>query len=197
MSLNPCELEIDLFCRGLRVPSAVSLDGARGLRRTRAGLGSGLDLVIPTGSRLKPEIWMNAPVVETFAWTSPYVLAGTPTAYTVIDDRTGDRYPIGLPAQPRWYDRLTSRDVRMSRIGVLQGTYLGIYINPICEFWGSDLNCRFCTTGQNVASAEAPAKTVEDVVETCWAAREESGVTFVHLNGGFQGGRALEFVALS
>jgi hypothetical protein len=153
MSLNPCELEIDLFCRGLRVPSAVSLDGARGLRRTRAGLGSGLDLVIPTGSRLKPEIWMNAPVVETFAWTSPYVLAGTPTAYTVIDDRTGDRYPIGIPAQPRWYDRLTSRDVRMSRVGVLQGTYLGIYINPICEFWGSDLNCRFCTTGQNVASA--------------------------------------------
>jgi hypothetical protein len=195
MSLNPCELEIDLFCRGLRVPSAVSLDGARGLRRTRAGLGSGLDLVIPTGSRLKPEIWMNAPVVETFAWTSPYVLAGTPTAYTVIDDRTGDRYPIGIPAQPRWYDRLTSRDVRMSRIGVLQGTYLGIYINPICEFWGSDLNCRFCTTGQNVASAEAAAKTVEDVVETCWAAREESGVTFVHLNGGFQGGRALDFVA--
>ena len=83
----------------------------------------------------------------------------------------------------------------MSRVGVLQGTYLGIYINPVCEFWASDLNCRFCTTGQNIGGVEAAAKTVEDVVETCWAAKEESNVTFVHLNGGFQGGHALEFAA--
>ena len=194
MPLNPCELEIDLFCRGLRVPSTVSLEGARGVRRTRAGLGSGLELVIPTGSRLKPEIWMNAPIAETFVLGSPFVLSGNPDTYAVIDLRTGSRYPVRLPAQPRWYERMTSRDVRMSRIGVLQGTYLAIYINPVCEFWASDLNCRFCTTGQNVVSAESPLKTLEDVVETCWAAKEESGVTFVHLNGGFQGGRALQFV---
>ncbi len=193
MRLNPCELEIDLFCRGVRVPASVSLDGARGVRRTRAGLGSGLELVIPTGAWLKPEIWMNAPVAEPFAQASPYVLSGAPGAYEILDARSRLSYPIRIPQQPHWYDRLTSRDVPMARIGVLQGTYLGIYINPICEFWKSDLNCRFCTTGQNVASAEAAAKTVEDVVETCWAAKEESGVTFVHLNGGFQGGRALEF----
>jgi hypothetical protein len=82
----------------------------------------------------------------------------------------------------------------MSRIGVLQGTYLGIYVNPVCEFWNNGLNCRFCTTGQNVGGAENEAKTVQDVVETCAAAKEHSGVTFVHLNGGFQGGHALEFV---
>jgi hypothetical protein len=193
MRLNPCELEIDLFCRGMRVPASVSLEGARGVRRTRAGLGSGLELTIPTGSRLKPEIWMNAPVVEPFAHVSPYVLSGAPGAYAIIDERRRLSYPVRIPQQPRWYDWLTSRDVPMSRVGVLQGTYLGIYINPICEFWTSALNCRFCTTGQNVASAAAAAKTVADVVETCWAAKEESGVTFVHLNGGFQGGRALEF----
>jgi len=50
MSLNACELEIDLFCKGIRVPETVSLDGARGLSRTRAGLGSGLELVIPSQS---------------------------------------------------------------------------------------------------------------------------------------------------
>ena len=193
MPLNPCELEIDLFCRGLRVPPAVSLEGARGIRRTRAGLGSGLELTIPTGSWLKPAIWMNAPVVEKFAQASPYVLGGEPEAYTILDQRDGVRYAVDVPRQPRWYDRLTSRDVPMSQIGVLQGTYLGIYINPVCEFWRTDLNCRFCTTGQNVGGIEIAAKTVEDVVETCWAAKEESNVTFVHLNGGFQGGRALEF----
>ena len=56
MHLNACELEIDLFCRGLKVPPDVSLDGARGISRTRAGLGSGLELVIPTGSWLKGDI---------------------------------------------------------------------------------------------------------------------------------------------
>jgi hypothetical protein len=193
MRLNACELEIDLFCRGLRVQPRVPLEGARGIRRTRAGLGSGLELTIPTGSWLKPEIWMNAPVDERFTRLSPYELRGESSGYEVVDERDGLRYPVGIPRQPRWYDRLTSRDVPMSRIGVLQGTYLGIYINPVCEFWGSALNCRFCTTGQNVGGAENSAKTVEDVVETCWAAKEESHVTFVHLNGGFQGGHALAF----
>jgi hypothetical protein len=81
----------------------------------------------------------------------------------------------------------------MSRVGVLQGTYLGIYINPVCAFWNYDppQNCRFCTTGANVGCQEASLKTVDDVVETCHAAVAGSGVTFVHFNGGFQGSRGL------
>jgi hypothetical protein len=202
MPLNACELEIDLFCRGLRIPPHVPLDGVRGISRTRAGLGSGLEVVIPTHSWLKPEIWMNAPVVESFAQQSPYELkwesgpshdrpAGS--AYTIYDRRSRHHYPVRLPPEPAWYRRLTSRDVPMSRIGVLQGTYLGIYINPVCTFWNYDppLNCRFCTTGANVGCRESSTKTLEDVVETCHAAREDSGVTFVHFNGGFQGSRTL------
>jgi hypothetical protein len=193
--LNACELEIDLFCRGMRVPAGQSLGDARALSRTRAGLGSGLEVVIPTESRLKPEIWMNVPVTEAFAARSPYVLApaGDDT-FAVVDDRSGERYPIRLPPEPDWYARDTSRGIRMSRIGVLQGTYLGIYINRVCTFWNYSppVACRFCTTGKNVGVAEAVDKAVSDVVEVCRAARDESGVTFVHLNGGFQGSRGLE-----
>jgi hypothetical protein len=198
VSLNACELEIDLFCRGLRVPSTVRLEGARGISRTRAGLGSGLEIVIPARSRLKREIWMNAPVVESFVARSPYALDGSPDAgYRVLDDRDGSAYPIRLPQEPAWYHRLTSRDVPMSRVGILQGTYLGIYVNPTCAFWNYEpaMNCRFCTTGCNVGAQEAAVKTIEDVVEVCRAAKEESGVTFVHLNGGFQGSRGLAFAA--
>ena len=194
MPLNACELEIDLFCRGLRVPSYVSLEGARGISRTRAGLGSGLEIAIPTGSWLKPEVWMNVPVVESFAARSPYVLRGSPASgYSIDDDRGLARYPVRLPREPAWYHRQTSRDVEMSKIGVLQGTYLGIYINSVCAFWNYKpaLNCRFCTTGRNVGDADAAFKTVDDVVETCHAAKDESGVTFVHFNGGFQGSRGL------
>ncbi len=83
----------------------------------------------------------------------------------------------------------------MNRIGVLQGTYLGIYINMVCTFWNYSpaLNCRFCTTGTNVGEHEVVDKAVEDVVEVARAAKEESGVTFVHLNAGFQGTRGVQF----
>ena len=194
--LNACELEIDLFCRGMRVPEETSLDGARGVSRTRAGLGSGLEVVLPTGSALKKEIWLNVPVTEAFTATSPYRLAGTPArGYAIVDDRNGHRYAARLPHEPAWYARDTSRGVPMSRIGVLQGTYLGIYINHVCAFWSyaPALNCRFCTTGQNVGVSESADKTIDDVVETCLAARDESGVTFVHLNGGFLGSKGLKF----
>jgi len=50
MVRNACELEIDLFCQGLQVPPDVPLDGVRGVLRTRAGLGSGLEMVIPAHS---------------------------------------------------------------------------------------------------------------------------------------------------
>lgn len=196
MLLNPCELEIDLFCKGLRVPDEVSLEGARGISRTRAGLGSGLEIVIPGRRFFKEAIWANVPVVERFAQNSPYVLAESPEGgYRIHDERTDEWYAVSLPREPHWYSRLTSRDIPMSRIGVLQGTYLGIYVNPVCAFWNYQpaLNCRFCTTGQNVGQTEVADKAISDVVETCWAARDESGVTFVHLNGGFQGTRGIGF----
>jgi hypothetical protein len=202
MPLNACELEIDLFCRGLRVPPHVPLNGARGISRTRAGLGSGLEIIIPTNSWLKRDVWLNAPVIEGFAHQSPYVLdwSGGPDraggSHSIVDRRNQARYPVRLPEEPSWYRRLTSRDVPMSQVGVLQGTYLGIYVNPVCAFWNYDppLNCRFCTTGANVGCREAATKTVEDVVETCHAAKEFSDVTFVHFNGGFQGSRGLRAV---
>jgi uncharacterized radical SAM superfamily protein len=195
--LNACELEIDLFCRGLRLPPEVTLDGARGISRTRAGLGSGLEIAIPSGSRLKRELWVNVPVVERFAQGSPYRLAGGPCEYAIVDDRDAAVYPVRLPRQPVWYGWQTSCDVPMRRIGVLQGTYLAIYVNATCSFWSANprLNCRFCTTGINVGAHEAGAKTIGDVVETCWAAKRESGVTFVHLNGGFQGSHGLSSIA--
>ena len=196
MPLNACELEIDLFCRGMRIPDDVSLEGARGISRTRAGLGSGLEIIVPTGTWLKPEVWVNVPVVEAFAKSSPYVLTGSPGGgYLLTNGQTGDLYPIRIPREPAWYLRPTSRDIPMNHIGVLQGTYLGIYVNMVCTFWNYNppLNCRFCTTGQNVGESEAADKAVSDVVETCQAARDESNVSFVHFNGGFQGTRGIEF----
>ena len=87
--LNPCELEIDLFCKGLRIDPACSLeDDARFIARTRAGLGSGLELVIP-GPR--KDVWVNVPVEEDFAQQSCYELVREHGEYSVRDSRQGFR----------------------------------------------------------------------------------------------------------
>lgn len=189
--LNPCQLEIELFCRGVRIdPSCTLEQDARAFSRTRAGLGSGLELVLPGDLR---DCWLNAPVVESFAKSSPWLLEKRDGTYWVQDQRTRDYYPVTLPPAPAWYHATTSRGVPMDQIGVLQGTYLGIYINDACAFWGPEhLECKFCTTGLNVGTAEMAVKDIRDVVEVALAAKAESGVTFVHFNSGYQGGKDLD-----
>ena len=182
---KPVELEIELFCRGLRVdPSCeVNTDGRR-ISRTRAGLGSGLELVLPSPRK---KIWVNVPVLEAFAAKSPFLLMKTARGYVLCDSRQGDHYPVEIPEEPVWYSWKTSSGVEMSRVGILQGTYLGIYVSNACLYWNLPASpaCAFCTTGRNVGTAEESKKKVEDVIEVAKAAREESGSIFTHLNTGY------------
>ena len=190
--LNPAELEIDLFCKGIRIDSSCTIgDDGRLFARTRAGLGSGLELVIPGDLK---DLWLNVPVEEDFALRSPYSLIKPYQQYMVSDSRNGHEYPVVIPPEPAWYSRKTASGVPMHRIGVLQGTYLGIYINNSCSYWFQEpaMNCRFCTTGYNVGVNEEAKKKTQDVVETALAAKEESGVTFLHINSGFQNDRDLD-----
>ena len=193
--LNPGELEIDLFCKGVRIDSSCTIhDDGRLFARTRAGLGSGLELVIPGDLK---DIWLNVPVEEDFAQHSPYLLVKSSDEYQLCDQRNNFKYGVLIPEEPAWYSKKTGSGIPMYRIGVLQGTYLGIYINNSCSYWFHEppLNCRFCTSGYNVGVNEEAQKNIQDVVDTARAAKEESGVTFLHFNGGFQNDRDLDLAA--
>src|ERR1017187_128148 len=132
LPLNPCELEIDLFCKGMRIqPSCTLKSDARIITRTRAGLGSGLELVIPGSIK---DVWVNVPVEEDFARQSCYELIRERGEYRITDVRCSHRYAVRIPPEPAWYSRLTERGTTMRKVGVLQGTYLGIYISRTCGF---------------------------------------------------------------
>lgn len=183
--LKPVELEIELFCRGMRIdPSCHAGEAARRITRTRAGLGSGLEIVIPARPK---DMWANIPVVEKFAESSPFVLHQQGDRYIVSDSRDGSDYAVSIPPEPSWYSRKTSSGAEMSRIGVLQGNYLGIYVSARCLYWSNQIQgaCKFCTTGENVGTAEDSRKKVEDVVEVARAAQKESGSIFTHFNTGY------------
>jgi len=156
----------------------------RPIGRTRAGLGSGFELTLIGGPK---KIWVNVPVVEPFAARSPFLLRGSTGGPRILDERTGIDYRVEVPPEPKWYTRCTSSEVPMNRIGVLQGNYLGIYLGSRCGYWGAKDSkaCRFCTTGENVGTAEAARKSVEDVIEVARAARDESHCLFTHFNTGY------------
>ena len=193
---NPGELQVELFCRGIQIdPSCLLASEGRPVSRTRAGLGSGLELVIPGDLK---DVWVNVPVEEDFVQQSPLWLHRRGGGgYEVRDARSGERYPVRVPKEPAWYAERTSTGTPMNQVGVLQGTYLGIYVSNSCMYWYGEeaRNCRFCTTGFNVGVNEVAVKEVRDVVETAQRAKAESGVTFVHLNTGYQNGRGLDQLA--
>ena len=185
LMLKPVELEIELFCRGMRIDASCQTENdARRISRTRAGLGSGLEIVIPATP--KP-IWVNVPVLEGFAQNSVFLLRLITGEYGVLDTRNGLEYRVDIPPEPAWYSRKTTSGVEMSRVGVLQGNYLGIYVSNRCLYWSwsPSLACKFCTTGKNVGAAEESRKKVEDVVEVARAARDESRSVFTHFNTGY------------
>ncbi len=193
--LNPAELQIELFCRGLQIaPSCDLLQDARHVARTRAGLGSGLELVIPGDLK---DLWLNVPVEEDFVDDTPFVLEKRNGAYLVTDNKDKGAYQVVVPGEPKWYDEETSSGIKMAQIGVLQGTYLGIYVSNSCMYWygNEPNNCKFCTTGANVGVNEVVEKAIDDVVEVALRAKQESGVTFCHFNTGYQNGRGLEQLA--
>jgi hypothetical protein len=195
-TLNPGELEIALFCSGIKIDPGCTLEeDARLLSRTRAGLGSGLELVIPGDLK---DLWVNVPVEEDFVADTPFHLIAADGGYRVRDERNGSEYRVEIPEEPRWYTAKTSKGTPMHKVGVLQGTYLGIYVSNSCSFWyhSPNVGCKFCTTGLNVGVNEIADKDVDDVVEVAKAAKEESGVSFVHFNSGFAGkDRGLDVMA--
>lgn len=192
--MNPAELKIELLCRGLRIDGSCRIfEEALPLARTGAGLGSGLELIIPGAKR---DVWVNAPVIERFVEQSPLRLVMDEGEHRILDERTGGRCRVKLASKPSWYDRLTTRGIPMSHIGTLQGTCLTVQVGERCKFWSAEhpLNCKFCAAGLSVGTDEAEDRTVEDVIETVLAAKLESGVTFVQFNSGYQGARGLRNV---
>lgn len=190
--LHPAHLEIELFCKGLKIDESCELEkDGRAFSRTRAGLGDGLEIILPSKEK---DIWLNAPVFEEFAKNSPFLILKENGEYKILDEANKIIYPVKLPKTPTWYSKKTKNGVLMSQIGVLQGTYLGIYLGQTCKFWtlNKPVNCKFCTTGLNVGANEVEEKTVEDVVEVALEAKKENNITFIHFNSGWQGGQDLE-----
>lgn len=179
---NPAYLKLDLYCKGIRLDDSCFIEqaGGRKILRTRAGLGSGLEAILPGG------LWTNIPVTEAFAAKSPYLLRQANSRFLLFRDGAFVD-EIELAPRPEWYTRKTSSGKAMTRIGSLQGTYLGIYPSKVCEYWTEKpekTNCKFCSVGLNLGYDDADEKSIQEVMEVVHAAQAESDITYVDFNTG-------------
>ena len=190
MRINPGLLKLELFCKGIKIDASCDLsDDARPILRTRGGLGSGLELILPEG------LYINVPVEEHFVRETPYNLFKKDRNYFIRKDAEVI-CKVKLPPKPKFYGRKTSSGKLMSRIAVMQGTYLGVYPTRVCGFWqmAPKMNCKFCSVGLNVGRTEEAEKSVREVLETVRAARKEEKITFVHFNTGYLSGEELDML---
>ena len=130
LQATPALLKLDLYCRGMRIDDSclIAEDGGRRILRTRAGLGSGLEIILPGN------MWTNVPVTEGFAKSSPYTLHREQGQYLL--KRDGELVmKVELSPRPNWYDAATTGGKPMTRVGTLQGTYLAIYPAKVCDYW--------------------------------------------------------------
>jgi len=183
---NPALLKLDLYCKGARLDDScfIEADGGRKVMRTRAGLGSGLEVILPGG------LWTNVPVAEPFAAASAYDICRRDGHYVLRYDKE-EVATVQLSPRPDWYEATTSTGKPMTRIGTLQGTYLGIYQAKVCEYWTAKpekINCKFCSVGLNLGVDDADEKSVNEVMEVVRRARDESGITYVDFNTGHYDG---------
>ena len=178
---NPALLKLALFCEGMAMTPAAkqSLIEGREIMRTRAGLGSGLELILPGG------LWTNVPVTEHFCKQSPFTLDYKAHQLRICH-QNGQEIAVKAAPRPQWYDLRCSTGKLMRHVGTLQGTYLGIFPTKICEFWTNNTkeNCKYCSVGLNLGKDDAPEKTVKEIVEVVCAARRESKITYVDFNTG-------------
>lgn len=190
MKINPGRLKLELLCHGVEIDESIHVDEeARKIVRTRAGLGSGIEMILPD------DLWVNAPVNEGFVKKTPYRLIKDGSNFYVAKGHTNlSRFKFAPEAN--FHFKKTSDGVPMRMIGTLQGGYLAIFPSPVCGFWKMGENCKFCSTGLNVGKNEAAIKSVEQVREVVRAAFDEGLAQFVHLNIGLMGGedRGIKFL---
>ena len=176
---NPAKLKLELFCQGLKIETRILENKEyREIIRTRGGLGSGIELILPK------HLWVNAPLYEKFVDSSPFKLIEVDGRFWITREnkRTVE---VALAPKANFYSLKTKSGNPMSQIGTLQGGYLAFFPTSSCEFWPKDVNCQFCSTGLNLGTTEQSLKSVEDVVEVAIQAFDEGLASFIHVNIGY------------
>jgi hypothetical protein len=169
---HPAHLKPELAVRGVRLdPSVHHL-------RPPDAVGP-LELVLPD------DVWVDVPVDDRHALSSPFLLlADGGRSLLVRRDADGTetlRLEVRAVPPARFYGRRTSRGTPMARVATVRGSHLLVHPGAACGFSVRGAPCRFCVEGAR-GPTDRDAIPVSDVVEVVRAAFDEGACELVYFN---------------
>jgi solute carrier family 13 (sodium-dependent dicarboxylate transporter), member 2/3/5 len=177
----PAVLKVDLAVRGARLDSSVRERGDLFTAAGREGPITSLGLVLPD------DLCVTVPIDE----RSPFVLVAEGRRQFLLCPNGGEgeraRIEVRAVPRPRFYDRLTSRGMEMSRIATVHGSHLVVHPSAACGYSVRGTPCRFCVEGARV-QANDDAVPVPDVLEVVRAAFDEGVCDVIYFNTAFGAG---------
>lgn len=175
---NPGFLKLELSAKGIRLSQEL-IEGKdlKAAFLARAGIGGGIDIILPD------DVWVNAPIGESFTKDSPYLLKKENGDFFIEND--GERTAVGVVSPPAFYEKKTSEGTPFAQVGTVHGGYLTITPIAACDFFPRFESCRFCSANFVMGPVGKKALSVREVVEIVHEAFEEEIAEFVQLSMGF------------
>jgi hypothetical protein len=122
----------------------------------RTCLANGLEIVLPHN------IWVNAPIVPKY---SANISLDFANYNFYLSNNCKYICQIVIPKRPSYYNKLTSNNIDMFKIGTLRGDRLSICLFKDCIYFSKGLQCKFCAIKQNTIN-EPVTKHINDIYET-------------------------------
>ncbi|MBI5599003.1 MAG: radical SAM protein [Deltaproteobacteria bacterium] len=169
---NPGMLKIDLMLRGVRMEGPL-----KGVEPTSGRAGAGLDIMLPKG------MLVNVPCDEGFTKDSPYALKGDGQGYLVTDGSSS--VAVRVIAAPGFYGRRTRTGVPMKDIASVHGSYAVVTPSPRCDFFDSNIECRYCAGNFDARGKGDKVYSVDEVLETVESLLKEGSSEIIYISIGF------------
>lgn len=179
---DPSLLKIDLMLRGLNIdPETKDYEYLLNNKAT----GKSIDLELSSGALV------NVPYNEDFTKNSPYILTKRKGKDTFVDCLTDNKVDVkvNLVETPRFYRKQTKSGKFFSEIAKVHGSYAVITPEPYCEFFDSEVECKYCAGNFDLnAHNKVKPFTVDEVLETVEAILKEKASDIIYLSIGFTEG---------
>ncbi|MCK6555017.1 hypothetical protein L6Q96_10620 [Candidatus Binatia bacterium] len=181
VTANPGLLKVDLAWHGVTLSPGLAASAA-----TVCGPPTRSDGTLGVELQLHDDVWVNAPVVDPVAGSSPFALEGVDTRADLRRD--GAVVPGRLVAPPEFYGRRTTSGRLLAEVARVQGTCVVVNPRGSCGMALRGGPCILCTEGGVRSPDDLFPFSPEEVTEAVGAAFEEGVAEFVYFNiGPFEG----------
>ncbi len=173
---NPTLLKIELMLNGIRV-------GKKALDKVMVEMAGTDEMVDGIDIVLSHKTKANVPYKEEFARKSSYLLKSRRDGFFITDGE--GEVKVEVPPIPNFYKEKTTTGIPFSSIGNVHSGYVVITPSKRCDFFYSDVECRYCTANFDSNGGTESTYSVDEVLETVEAAHREGKAEIIYLSIGF------------